>query len=819
MSGSDVRLGRNVGQAGFDPVHTPAEVVMALTDSSGSPGRTGRRRRALIGSLAVTALAGFLVGELVAFSIGTASAAPAVAPPALGREHAVSPTERQRPEYGSSPAVAFDGTNHLVVWEQNGIRAALVGPSGELLDRTPILVASGPAYNYNNNPKVAFDGTNYLVVWGTDGYIGPSDIRATRVSTGGEVLDPGGLLIAGTPATEILPAVGFDGTNYLIAWNIHEGFDDGTVQATRVDRNGAVLDAPRTIPGPRFPGPLVFDGANYLFTWTDANGLQAARLSRAGAVLAPGAFRLSATATVNGMGVAFDGVNWHAVWAEPTTPGGPSDIYGTRISPAGVVLDPAPFPISRAASDETAPTAARVGDRVLVTWSDARGEVDAYGARVSRAGVVLDPTPFAVATGPGEQRPAAAVAGGSRVLVTIGATLRDFCCTVQAVRVTGAGGVLDPSPRQVSYRANGQYNPRMAYDGTNHLVAWNDDRDVDGGSWGGVHVARVTPAGVSLDPDGIRVSAVDRDYLSDVAFDGRNYLVAIQRLSYPDGVNEQWDVYVAIVGRDGRLITPTPLPIGTGPGWDLDLSLSPDGTNTLAVWSSASGGGVVGARISPAGDVLAPGVFRISSSDELHAGRPSAAFDGTNHLVVYDRSLSDNSTSDVVARRVSAAGQVIDSTARPVATTPDHESNASVAWSGRCYFVVWGSSDQGGGGRRQVRGARVGRTGDVLAPGPLAISTGIEDQTIPSVASLNGWFLVTWNREREPYPTGRWDLLGARVHESGELRDPGGFLIAEEAVAADVAAGGDGRWRTTYRRPNDPGTGADRVFIRTVAPK
>jgi len=101
------------------------------------------------------------------------------------------PGFRSRPAPGDQewPAIAFDGTNYLVVWE----------------------VSDGP------DPAVAFDGTNYLVVW-QDDRAGNWDIYGSRVSRDGTVLDPEAILISTASGDQESPTAAFDGANYLVAW-------------------------------------------------------------------------------------------------------------------------------------------------------------------------------------------------------------------------------------------------------------------------------------------------------------------------------------------------------------------------------------------------------------------------------------------------------------------------------------------------------------------------------------------------------------------------------------------------------------------------
>ena len=70
------------------------------------------------------------------------------------------------------------------------------------------------------------------------------------------------------------------------------------------------------------------------------------------------------------------------------------DVYGARVSQAGAVLDPTGIPISSEANDQSATSVAFDGSNYLVAWQDGRSGTsqDVYGARVSQAGAVLDPT-------------------------------------------------------------------------------------------------------------------------------------------------------------------------------------------------------------------------------------------------------------------------------------------------------------------------------------------------------------------------------------------------------------------------------------------
>ena len=65
------------------------------------------------------------------------------------------------------------------------------------------------------NPAVAFDGANYFVVWQDDRRgLNWEDICGARVTPGGVVLDPAGIPVDTSAQWQWRPAVAFGGGNY-----------------------------------------------------------------------------------------------------------------------------------------------------------------------------------------------------------------------------------------------------------------------------------------------------------------------------------------------------------------------------------------------------------------------------------------------------------------------------------------------------------------------------------------------------------------------------------------------------------------------------
>ncbi|GAI00863.1 unnamed protein product, partial [marine sediment metagenome] len=69
-------------------------------------------------------------------------------------------------------------------------------------------------------------------------------------------------------------------------------------------------------------------------------------------------------------------------------------------------------------------------------------------------------------------------------------------------RVNQSGELIDSAGIQISINPYNQGNPAIAYDGTNYIVVWHDERNQDMDIYG----ARVSSSGVTLDTADIAIS-------------------------------------------------------------------------------------------------------------------------------------------------------------------------------------------------------------------------------------------------------------------------------------------------------------------------
>ncbi len=645
------------------------------------------------------------------------------------------------------PSVAFDGTNYLVVWEDLrnlnwDIYGTRVSPLGTVLD--PVGIPISTAEGYQCSPSVAYDGTNYLVVW--EDYRNGSDwdIYGCRVSQSGTVLDPVGIAISTAVYGQWSPSVAFDGTNYLVVWEGYRSRSDLDIYGARVSPLGTVLDsagiAISTAVGDQASPSVAFDGTNYFVIWRDGRSgsydIYGARVSPLGTVLDSAGIAIS-TVTNDPPSIAFDGTNYLVVWGDGRN-GSDWDIYGCRVSPSGSVLDPVGIPISIAEGHQHFPSIAFDGTNYLVVWGDGRhGSGDIYGTRVSPSGTVLDPAGIVMSTVAHDPSSPSVAFDGTNYLVV----WEEWGCDsdIYGSWVSQEGAVLDSAGVAISTVANRQRSPSVAYDGTNYLVVWEDYRNVS--DWD-IYGCRVSPSGTVLDPGGIAISTlVYSQYSPSVGFDGTNYLVV-----WGDYRNGSFDIYGSRVSYSGTVLDSASIAISTTAHWQLYPSVGFDGTNYLVVWEYHHSGScdIYGARVSQSGTVLDSSEIAISTAAH---GRwsPSVAFDGTNYLAVWQDHRS-GSDFDIYGCRVSPSGTVLDSSGIAISTAAHGQYSPSVSFDGTTCLVVWG--DYRSGSYSDIYGARVSQSGEVLDSAGIPISTAEKSQESPSVAFDGTNYLAVWQDHR-----------------------------------------------------------------------
>jgi hypothetical protein len=552
----------------------------------------------------------------------------------------------------SLPAVAFDGTGFLVAMQEEvgGLSADVyvsrLDADGELQSSFPLAAAE----DAEERPAISFDGTNYLVVWEAEAAsFGPVRVRGARVSTQGTVLDPLGKTLTPQDQRYVRPDLTFDGTNYLLAYESGDIETPGPITAVRVSKSGALVGAafPVGASGARWPA-AAFDGANFRVSWSDGQ-LKTARVKSNGQVLDAPAVTVSNDASAVESAIAVGGSQALVVWS-----GAPSvSISGRRLVANGTTVG-SRFQISRGPNPQGDSAIAFDGTNYLVAWEDLRrGTSDIYVGRVTPQGQRLDGAGIPVPSGRGTSMRYPQLAfNGQRYLLT--------WLDGSAAQAGVTGALIDPSGAivadgiKIRRSVNLQSTPKLASNGSEFLVAWTESR----GGPNRVYARRVSAAGVPVGATtGFRVNAAT-GVLPAVGFDGSNYVVAWSGAF--TGVFAA-TIFGARVRPDGVVLDPTPFTVSPTDGSAYGVTIASNGSSVLYTWEEVSKfesdvlsslRGVDGQPIGPVGTPVA-----ITSRSERS---PVAVSSSSGYLIFWKDNFEAPLVPRVRATRVNAEGAILD---------------------------------------------------------------------------------------------------------------------------------------------------------------
>jgi hypothetical protein len=658
---------------------------------------------------------------------------PAVLDPVIGPELSVGdPVPSAAWTQVGAPDVASDGSGFLVVWQdaRDGVSDDVYGArlsfSGAVLDLAGIAIST--AAGAQVAPRVAWDGANFLVVW-QDGRGADQDVYAARVTTGGVVRDPAGFVVSAAPGDQRRPDIAGAGTGSFVAWeDTRNGPNNDDIYGARINSSAVVQDA------------LGIDVGT-------AGGNQGAPA------------------------VAWDGTNALVAFEDRRT--GDADIYASRVSAAGQLLDGAGIAVHQGTGAQTQPTVDFSGSTFIVAWRDERGaSADLYAARVSPSGVAMDTTGIAVALGAGAQTAPTAARAGTNVVVAF----RDGADgTLKAVRLNGAGAVLDAQP--VTLAAAGTAGaPSLAYSSTNGLLAWDEQGDGDL-----VRGRTVTPSLMTTGAARTVSTAPNTQQAPALAF-GDGEALAV----WTDFRAGNADVFGARLSRRGAALDPTGIAIATSASPETHPDVAWNGTDYLVVWQRGAGASldIEAARVSAAGALRDPSP-RVVSNAAGPQSAPAVAALGQDFLVAWTDGRGSATDTDIVAARVSGAGVVVDSAGLPISTAAGAQSSPDVTADGAQALVAWADTR---GGDADIYATRVSSAGAVAEPLGVALSSATGAQQSPSLTQLGADVFAAWCDARSGQP----EVYGTRVSAGAPLDSMGVRLGRGGAGPCEVAAGWDG---------------------------
>jgi hypothetical protein len=211
------------------------------------------------------------------------------------------------------------------------------------------------------------------------------------------------------------------------------------------------------------------------------------------------------------------------------------------------------------------------------------------GIRVGTDGIPFAGGPLALSDGSQDASNAAATSAGTRFLVAYATG------SIQGRRVAIDGTLEDATPFLVSVNHNAMRESAAAFDGTNYLVSWADQRTQP--------VGPAPIAGVNVITGRVTVGAT---------FDGTNYVVSFSNNG--EALYSRVTPAGVVLDQGGQL---------AGNGYSARVASQRSDEASLVVWAT-DGGGVFARRVQ-AGHVEGD---PITLSDTGGGPRPDVAFDG-----------------------------------------------------------------------------------------------------------------------------------------------------------------------------------------------
>lgn len=633
-------------------------------------------------------------------------------------------------------AVAFDGTNYLVVWQALGpssgvqkVQAARVTPQMAVLDREPIEIDAEVAQQ--TGATVASDGSGFLVGYRSCPILSRPgsncEVRVKRISSEGTVLDKTAFRLAPAERTSGGLVLSSNGQGYLATWTEQAtatGAQSSFIQAALVSDQdsspvGPSFNIAETTANAVLGNVLLTNAAsktNYLVAWSEPHGdteeagvdLVVTRVTPEGKVLAsttsPGADRLWVSSqSVAGLVAASDGQDFLLAWSSsPSTAGVASrknrQLFGSRISGEGIFLDTSPLILGGGNVLVDGPQVASIGSGYLLGWTEYSSTAtdptwQARGSFVGsdRAG---DP-PVGLSLYDGE--PASALVLPSHC--PEGACFLSLVADLPGSPRAVIGGLYDPrnGPLQATQCVEVSLAPRSEFwldaacSKQSCLALWMESQFIDG-AW-----HRALQSGM-LEPGGrlranstrqIALATQSDNYIVGVASDGDSFLVVRWEDLASNG-SKIWAEQFDASGRPGPLGA---VLVAELPGWPTQVNVEFTGEEYLVVYPTATSNEnlLIGATVNRDGALQNPRAFAMTRPyyKRLWAGQLVAS--PSQSLLVFAESSFINGEPDTWSvARLDPQGGLIEGSTRALLTSDGKATiPSSAASNGRDFLISW----------------------------------------------------------------------------------------------------------------------------------
>ena len=713
---------------------------------------------------------------------------PILVDPAVGPEVQIGPTFGPAPGVQENLEVASGPGGSLAVWQdaRSGadldIFASRISSTGDVLDKmgVAVSVASGD----QTDPAVAWNGQEYLVVW-SDKRSGPQHIYGARVRPTGEVIDKQGLLLSSADGAQAYPRVASDGYGWLVVWQ-DSRMSSYDIYGRRVSSSGPepIYGIATRVDNEESPD-VAWNGATYIVVWRDSrnvittsNDIYGCRVARNGIRLAGDIIVSCDAAGASGAPgmqrnprVCSFGTTCLVAWEDFRNDVNNPDIYATRVSSTGSVLNKGGIAVCTAPGAQEFPAVSYNGSRLLVAWRD-RNDRLVKGARLNTSGVVLDPNGIVLSqTMSGAS--GIATCSASSTFVVAWAYL-DPTEADGVVSLMTDGGSVTNWGTVVTMGLNSEREYAVADNGTEYAVVWSQRVN---GSWD-ILAARFSRSGQLLTPTPVNLTAgfAGNQTQPSIAWNGSKYLVAWSGdEAYP---STSWDIRGCRMQSNLTRIDSSPIAICGAMEEQTRPYAASNGSNFLVVWEDSRNAvspyyytDIWGATVDTNG-----AVYQIGSGISAATGdqfNPRVASDGVNYFVVWEDYRA--AYPAIFGARVSFAGQVLDAGGIAFPATSYYQLTPAVCYGGGAYFVAWGEY-------YKIMGCRVATGGSMLDPGGIRINSGSTAKACPAACWDGSKYQVVWEDYRSMY-VGNADVYHTTVSSAGQVSP-----YAETALASDLTA-------------------------------
>ncbi len=455
-----------------------------------------------------------------------------------------------------------NGSEFYILWNQQlpnftyPLYGSRVSTTGQLLDGAGVNLSNTNYPDAYTTTRVVWDGINWKTTWGFSNVV-----RVARINASGQVLDPGGVAVPG-PETGLSAGTGNGGVQLIWSPYPNSSLEVQTANISPTNVAGANQMLSVGAPMQLYPDTAT-NGSGYMMVYeslTAANQrILAQPLDAAGNPLTTSPIELASASGLGAPAIAWNGSVYMVAWTTST------NVVALRLQADGTQLDPAPFTVTTTAFGPVDIEALGVNFLIVARkYGTTPQFIHTIAARVDGNGTVLDPNPkilgYVYASSPrvvtlgnkwfvawqdnwSHDNPGASTLGvfieangtvgtnlslhgpystaGGNFIFSLGlASNGNVALLVQSqeltsgvendllIRLINADGTVQPYVNITPWEGN-QYRPRAAWDGTNFVIAYQDQKNrfttssletLDARS--DLFGMRISPTGTILDPQG-----------------------------------------------------------------------------------------------------------------------------------------------------------------------------------------------------------------------------------------------------------------------------------------------------------------------------